>query len=263
MIHFFLGRVQGGKAPPARPGDTVREDALLVSLDHLGREIGIGDRIRGITIVVFHFHHGTGHGLAVQQHAPLEDIAAVIGKRSGQRNDLRLQPQRDIPSFFLAEGRHYGLGIVDDEAVFRRLKIRGRLHGELVHAGPLDAIPRPPGLMPDDGNRLERGCKIFRLAVHRDGQGLGTLHVHALHLHGMRERNIQRQGCVLFFHHRRGGRDDHAKMGLSLTSEADEQGKCRARCLPHAAFSLEFVYWGRIPGLLLSRCPRVTRFSKK
>ena len=112
MIHLFLSRIQGGKAPPARPRNIVRKDAVLVSFDHLGRKVDIRDRVGIITIVIFHFHHGTGHRLSVQQYAPLEEITAVIGKGASQRNNLRLQPQGDVPALLLAEGSYYGLGIV-------------------------------------------------------------------------------------------------------------------------------------------------------
>ena len=75
----------------------------------------------------FDFDHGIGQRLAIQQGLPHKNIACIIGKWPEFWHDLDLEAQGLFPAVFRAERADYGLGIMDDETVLCRLKIRFRL----------------------------------------------------------------------------------------------------------------------------------------
>ena len=115
-------------AKPHQPacGHGKGKDPVFIGFHHLGEEIVIGRSHLLVGVPVFHFHIGIGHGFAFEFDHPLEDVAGIETEGPGQGDDFGLEAHFLVPVLFFPKGGDIGLGLVDDEFIFRRFPVGRR-----------------------------------------------------------------------------------------------------------------------------------------
>ena len=195
--------VQCSKAPPSVGRRRVGEDAIGIRLDRLRDHQLIGHRCTRTVVEELDFNLGIRHGLAIELDDPLEHVVLPQTERFRQGHDLGLQSKLCIPAFIIAIRGDIGLGIVDDERVFRRFPIGLWLHREDVGPRTLKRIVQGIALLVHHRCILQPAQKIGGCSTvcHRERDR--RVQHHPIHLERVRKRHGQPDAAPVFLRNHR------------------------------------------------------------